>query len=493
MTIGSKIKLATGRFRRRSKPDVSGIGDDGDNVNETQGYTPPESGPLQSINQRRPAANELPVSDIEAIGAGDCSNHSQPQRPLQHTNNNHDHCNNQTISIDDLDVGLNNLISPSSNNAVMALECSSSDGDSVTNKLNVAAASPSSYHSNQIPTLPTHQRPRSGSSIALETHKDKVDDEAYSAWWFLTSISESYDTRDNYSTQPKNTKSSPRQELPNQGSGSSGGIVAQLQKEGEVEAKPCKSPDSDASKHSSKFGMLELPSWVNKSKSSETNRRYDDMSQQQQQQQQQTNKKSSQPKSIVQNKQIVGGEYTTKEQIIRNEWIAKNDALGGKYDTETGTPDEDSQSTAPYHYIPPKLEPAIVPATPQSTNTSDWDFNMIPNRARSWRSRSTSEGQIEWTPQDSSYGAAVPAFGCIPKRIRKLLEGVFVVIILALLIFIVVKVGIMLKISSSSEGKDISFDDDDHYEAFSESNDNHSESNDNGSNNESNDHDADRI
>ena len=71
MTIGSKIKLATGRFRRRSKPDVSGIGDDGDNVNETQGYTPPESGPLQSINQRRPAANELPVSDIEAIGAGD--------------------------------------------------------------------------------------------------------------------------------------------------------------------------------------------------------------------------------------------------------------------------------------------------------------------------------------------------------------------------------------------------------------------------------------
>ena len=247
----------------------------------------------------------------------------------------------------------------------------------------------------------------------------------------------------------------------------------------------------NCSKHSSKFGMLELQSWVNKSKSSEAkNRRNDNMSQQQQQQ---TNQTPSQPKSNVQNKQIVGGEYTTKEQRIRNEWIAKNDALGGKYDTETGTPDEDSHSTAPYHYIPPKLEPAIVPATPQSTNTSDWDFNMIANRARSWRSRSTSEGQIEWTPQDSSYGAAVPAFGCIPKRIRKLLEGVFVVIILALLIFIVVKVGIMLKSSSSSGEQDISFDDDDHYEAFSESNDNHSESNDNGSNDESNDHDADRI
>ena len=104
MAIGSKIKLATGRFRRRSKP---GDDDDDDNVNETQGYSPPESGPLQ----RRPVADEPPTSDIEAVEAGN-SSHSQPQMmPLQHyttsPNNNHDHgnCNNQTISINDLDIG----------------------------------------------------------------------------------------------------------------------------------------------------------------------------------------------------------------------------------------------------------------------------------------------------------------------------------------------------------------------------------------------------
>ncbi len=75
-----------------------------------------------------------------------------------------------------------------------------------------------------------------------------------------------------------------------------------------------------------------------------------------------------------------------------------------------------------------------------------------------------SEDHIEWTPQDSSYGAAVPACGWVPKRIRKLFEGIMVVIIVALLIFAIVKAGINLKSSGSGEESRY-FSDDDHYVA----------------------------
>ena len=160
-----------------------------------------------------------------------------------------------------------------------------------------------------------------------------------------------------------------------------------------------------------------------------------------------------------------------------------NDALGGtvKFDNERND-DEESLSTMGYQYVPPKM-PMILPT---HSRTSDWDMkSMLSNISR--KTRSTSEGQIQWTPQDSSYGAAVPAFGFIPKRIRKLLEGIIFVILVCLLLFVVVKVGIMLKNSSSSSGgQDIEFDDDDHYIA----NDGE-ESGD--SNDESNDQDQDRF
>jgi hypothetical protein len=76
----------------------------------------------------------------------------------------------------------------------------------------------------------------------------------------------------------------------------------------------------------------------------------------------------------------------------------------------------------------------------------------------------TSEDHIEWTPQDSSYGAAVPACGWVPKRIRKLFEGIMFLIIVALLIFVIVKTGMHLKSSGSWE-ENRYFSDDDHYVA----------------------------
>merc|ERR1712029_1232733 len=153
-------------------------------------------------------------------------------------------------------------------------------------------------------------------------------------------------------------------------------------------------------------------------------------------------------------KQQAGGDYTLKEQRKRKEWLAK-DALGGtlNYDQHISQ----SSSTSPYYLVPPQ-HPSLPLRNGSGTN---WDKNLL--------TTARSEDNVEWTPQDSSYGAAVPAFGWVPKRILKLFEGFFVVIVLALLIFVVVKTGIKIKSSGSGGGEDISyFDDDDHYIAFND-------------------------
>lgn len=80
---------------------------------------------------------------------------------------------------------------------------------------------------------------------------------------------------------------------------------------------------------------------------------------------------------------------------------------------------------------------------------------------------------IEWTPPDSSYGAAVSACGWLPKRIRKLAEAVFVVFAIAILLYAVVKIGAEINHAhaSSSSGGDLDdLDDDDHYIAHNYNN-----------------------
>ena len=110
--------------------------------------------------------------------------------------------------------------------------------------------------------------------------------------------------------------------------------------------------------------------------------------------------------------------------------------------------------SAPYYYIPPHH----ASIAPNASSNPEWDIT----RVRKKRLAST----VEWTPQDSSHGAAVPALGWVPKRIRKLLEIILVLILMTLLIIVVVKTGIKLKSSGSGRGGDIYFDDDDHYVAF---------------------------
>ena len=82
-------------------------------------------------------------------------------------------------------------------------------------------------------------------------------------------------------------------------------------------------------------------------------------------------------------------------------------------------------------------------------------------------SQCSADENADWTPQDSSYGAAVRAFGWLPKRIRKLIEGFFVVLIATLLIYVAVKTGIKLKSSGNGNGEDTIMNDDDYYIAFS--------------------------
>mmetsp|Transcript_15658 Transcript_15658/g.32715 ORF Transcript_15658/g.32715 Transcript_15658/m.32715 type:complete len:519 (-) Transcript_15658:84-1640(-) len=147
-----------------------------------------------------------------------------------------------------------------------------------------------------------------------------------------------------------------------------------------------------------------------------------------------------------------GGDYTLKEQNLRRKWLSRA-ALGGTINYDQNVNIEiscDSSTVAPYQYIPDQ----------QNSFNADWDMTMT-------NEKTSQKPVVEWTPQDSSYGAAFPAFGWIPKRIRKLIESVFYVVVMSLLIYAVVKTGIMLnsgnKNSGSGSEESDFWDDDDHY------------------------------
>jgi len=336
---------------------------------------------------------------------------------------------NQTI---DDDIGDCKLIpSASSDNAVMAYgrSCSASPSSS-TGALFNRADSLLSPQSNQRRTLSPTQTasasPRStlpqrhrGDSSALETPKDKIDDDSYGAdaWWFLASISESFDT---FHTSISGRRNSTQQhQMQTEATNKSPRYSYQTNRN----ADPLRDSDRPYEKNK---GLYEIPSLSHSDVSSSENL----------------------PPQGQRQHQRVGGDYTLKEQQKRKEWLSK-DALGGNIDY-------DQTESSPYHFIP-HLHASI---TPNSDPNHSWDRN----RTRSKRS----EDGIEWTPQDSSYGAAVPAFGWVPKRIRKLLEVIFVVLITALLIAVVVKTGIKLKSSGSGGGDELFFEDDDHYLAFND-------------------------
>ena len=83
--------------------------------------------------------------------------------------------------------------------------------------------------------------------------------------------------------------------------------------------------------------------------------------------------------------------------------------------------------------------------------------------------------ESEWTPPDSSYGAALPIFGWIPKKVRRLIELTLIGFMIILLVYLVVTTSIRVTEgnnngnSSSSGGLSLN---DDYYIEYSNSNNN---------------------
>jgi hypothetical protein len=122
----------------------------------------------------------------------------------------------------------------------------------------------------------------------------------------------------------------------------------------------------------------------------------------------------------------------------------------------------DCDSIASYQLYPVQKDNMQINtalSTHEDPNKSpDWDLSMLPKRKP--------PAFEDWTPQDSSYGAAVPVCGWVPKRIRKLIEIIFFLAVTALIIFLVVKIGIKLTTvdHQTSSGTDLDlWNDDDHY------------------------------
>ncbi len=73
----------------------------------------------------------------------------------------------------------------------------------------------------------------------------------------------------------------------------------------------------------------------------------------------------------------------------------------------------------------------------------------------------------DWTPQDSSYGAAFPYCGWVPKKKRKMIEKVIYVLAGFFVLWLITTIAMLLtsdnKKSSSSVYYDDNLGDDDHY------------------------------
>ena len=143
-------------------------------------------------------------------------------------------------------------------------------------------------------------------------------------------------------------------------------------------------------------------------------------------------------------------DYIKKEKILRKKAFNRA-VLGGSIRFDNTLSEESSSADLPYLHVHP---------------ASSWSMEFP----------SKQQGQdipIEWTPQDSSYGAAVTAFGWLPKRIRRLAETIFVILTFATLVYIVIKIGaeISSHAYSSGSGGDLQdLDDDDHYIAHNNRN-----------------------
>ena len=104
---------------------------------------------------------------------------------------------------------------------------------------------------------------------------------------------------------------------------------------------------------------------------------------------------------------------------------------------------------------------------PKHTNSNAF------NRIASWMTANSSQHdeesvqdfhESEWTPPDSSYGAAIPLFGWIPKNTRRHIEFTILLILVLGLVYLVVMLSIMIsearRDDSLAEDKGLGLDDD---------------------------------
>jgi hypothetical protein len=307
---------------------------------------------------------------------------------------------------------------------------------------------------------------REPSNCAVETTNDRIDEDMLSAWWFLGSRSdESFgfasDRKRKVEHEPKATKINEVVNSAMNKTDSSEGLIKRNHT-GSISTWILRSFSSEKT-HSLIVKGGSLPSNNVLDTSQRTSHSHS-------QDNKQTNGAVKKVSSFISKQQTnphhKGEDYTRKELAKRREWLL---GLGGtvNYDQPYGG---DCDSVASYQLYPhPKdnLQINTALSIREDPNKSpDWDPSMLPKQKPP-----TFE---DWTPQDSSYGAAVPVCGCIPKRIRKLIEIVFVLFVTALIIFLVVKLGIKLTANEhkSSSGTDLSlWSDDDHYIANGANND----------------------
>ncbi|KAL3796950.1 hypothetical protein HJC23_000703 [Cyclotella cryptica] len=313
-------------------------------------------------------------------------------------------------------------------------------------------------------------------NCALETTNDKIDEDALSAWWFLGSKSESFEDA-SYNKRQLEPSTNDVGEVQRQ--------QVKLEKE-ETNGLSCESNKRSESRMSwilQSFSGEKSPSIIfggNRSSGSlndalelaerkspsayiqHTNSYFTS----------DENKGVGKTRSSMQARHLQGisesndgAGYTLKEQRIRREWLV---AMGGtvNYDRSAHIDSGDSLSVASYQLVLPQKSTLQIDTKSSMCNdlnkSPDWDPSMLQMYQKMKKPYFE-----DWTPQDSSYGAAVPAFGFIPKRIRKLIEIVFLLLVTAVLIYVVVKLGIILignEHSSSAGGGDlVIWNDDDHY------------------------------
>jgi hypothetical protein len=120
------------------------------------------------------------------------------------------------------------------------------------------------------------------------------------------------------------------------------------------------------------------------------------------------------------------------------------------------------------------VSPAMPPAVPIKKTSS---FQRI----TSWLTRSTTNDvddlsiadfkDSEWTPPDSSYGAAIPVGGWIPKNVRRLIEWIMIACLLLAAGYVVVVASIRISDQRDSSGNANLYLDDDRYIEYEQTND----------------------